>query len=120
MMSVASTPIVPQRVGLRWSLALLASAAAAAVYLNALHNPFIYDDHRLIVENNSLSAFPNLFVIVLHEITRPVVNLTYAIDWSVWGLDPFGFHLTNVLVHVVNVALVFQLAWRLTADAAPR
>jgi len=117
-MSVAPTPIVPARVGLRWSLALFASAAAAAVYLNALHNPFIYDDHRLIVENDSLSALPNLLAIAVHEITRPLVNLTYAIDWSIWGLDPFGFHLTNVLLHMVNVALVFLLAGRLTVDAA--
>lgn len=88
------------------------------VYLNSLHNPFVYDDHRLIVDNTSLSAFPNLLAIALHEMTRPLVNLTYAVDHAVWGLDPFGYHVTNIALHAVNVALMFGLVWRWTASHA--
>jgi tetratricopeptide (TPR) repeat protein len=37
------------------------------------------------------------------------VNISYALDTSVWGLDPFGYHLTNLLLHCLNVALLFWL-----------
>jgi len=42
----------------------------------------------------------------------PVRTLTYAIDCQVWGLNPAGFKLTNGLVHLANVLLVFWLALR--------
>jgi len=41
---------------------------------------------------------------------RPTVVLTYLTDFTVWGLNPIGFHLTNVLLHAFNAALVGALA----------
>ena len=51
---------------------------AGGVYLNALHNPFVYDDHHLVVANASIQHVANLRAIVLHDVTRPVVSLSYA------------------------------------------
>src|SRR5437667_4708512 len=87
-----------------------ASLLAGLVYLNALHNPFIYDDHQMVVDNPSIRHLFDLRFIVLYRVTRPFVNLSYAIDRAVWGPQPFGFHLTNVLLHMLNVALLFRLA----------
>src|SRR5579864_147309 len=98
----------------------LAVVLAALVYLNALHNPFVYDDQRLIVSNQSLQHLTDLRAIVLHEVTRPLVNFSYAVDFSIWGRTPFGFHLTSLLLHLVNVGLVYWLAWRLAADRVRR
>ena len=98
---------------------LLCSAVAllgGLVYLNALHNPFVYDDHRTIVDNGSIRSLTDPRSIVLHDVTRPLVNLSYALDRAVWGPVPFGFHLTSVLLHVLNVILLFQLARRLAED----
>jgi Flp pilus assembly protein TadD len=89
---------------------------AGLVYANALHNPFVFDDHRMIVENTSIHSLTNLRAVLLHEMTRPVVNLSYAVDYAIWGGGPFGFHLTNVLLHVVNVMLLFLVAWHLAGD----
>jgi protein O-mannosyl-transferase len=100
--------------------ALMACAGAAllsgAVYLNALHNPFVYDDFHTVVENASILNLANLRAIVLGAVTRPIVNFSYAVDRQVWGSAPFGFHLTNVLLHVTNVVLLFQIAWRFEKD----
>ena len=90
--------------------------AAALVYVNALDNPFVYDDFRLIVENPSLLDIPNLRAIAWREVTRPIVNFCYALDRRFWGPTPFGFHVTNVLLHTLNVGLVFLLAWRWNED----
>ncbi len=43
----------------------------------------------------------------------PVRTLTLALDYQVWGRRPFGFKLTNLLIHLVNVLLVFSLILRL-------
>ena len=49
--------------------------------------------------------------------TRPLVNLSYAVDYAFSGLDPFAYHVTNLLLHVVNVLLLFALTRRLARDA---
>jgi hypothetical protein len=91
---------------------------AGLVYLNALHNPFVYDDYHTIVTNTSIRPMINLRAIVLHDVTRPLVNASYAIDRAIWGGQPFGFHVTSVLLHMLNVGLLFALARRLTGSLA--
>ncbi|HEV2706918.1 MAG TPA: hypothetical protein VGV59_13395 [Pyrinomonadaceae bacterium] len=48
---------------------------------------------------------------------RPVFILSYYLDAVLWGRNPFGFHLTNLLLHVLNSLLVYALARALTVDA---
>jgi tetratricopeptide (TPR) repeat protein len=95
-----------------------AVALAGLVYLNALHNPFVYDDHHTIVTNTSLVRLTDLRAIVLHDVTRPLVNASYAVDRALWGAAPFGFHVTSVLLHMLNVAVLFALARRLAGSLA--
>ena len=87
-------------------------AMALLVYVNALHNPFVYDDYHTVIANTSIQRLTNLVVIVLHDVTRPLVNFTYAVDRATWGAAPFGFHVTNVVLHVLNVGLFVLLARR--------
>ena len=91
---------------------------AGGVYLNALHNPFVYDDHHLVVANASIQHVANLRAIVLHDVTRPVVSLSYAIDRAFWGGDPWGLHVTSVLWHALNALLLLMLGRRLIEDCA--
>jgi hypothetical protein len=103
--------------GRRGILACSAAAfLAVLVYLNALHGAFVYDDYRTIVVNSSIARLSSLPAIVVHDIARPMVNLSYAIDHRIWGDTPFGFHLTSLLLHVLNVILLFQVGWRFTLD----
>ena len=100
--------------------ALVACGVAAllggVVYLNALHNPFVYDDYHTVVENASIARVTDLRAIVLGAVTRPIVNFSYAVDRALWGTKPLGFHVTNVLLHMLNVVLLFALARRLSED----
>ena len=89
---------------------------AGLVYLNALGNPFVWDDFRTVATNRSLEDLSNLRGVLVHDATRPLVNLSYALDRAVWGPKPFGFHLTSVLLHMLNVLLFFQLTRRLVDD----
>ena len=76
----------------------------------------MYDDYRSVVANASLHDPGTIRAIVLHDVTRPIANLSYAIDRAIWGARPTGFHVTSVLLHVLNVVILFGLAWRLAVD----
>lgn len=93
----------------RLVLSVLAATLAGFAYLNALHNPFVYDDQSTIVGNPSLRHLGDLRALALHSLFRPALNVSYALDHAVWGLRPFGYHLTSVLLHMLNVVLVFRV-----------
>ena len=94
-------------------------AMALLVYVNALHNPFVYDDYHTVITNASIQSLTNLAAIVMHDVTRPLVNFSYAVDRATWGPSPFGFHLTNVVLHSLNVGLFVILARRAGLSRGP-
>ncbi|MBI2472869.1 MAG: tetratricopeptide repeat protein [Planctomycetes bacterium] len=87
------------------------------VFLNSLNNTFVYDDVFTITDNyfirdwgNFTAFFTDDYFKYSGEVTyRPVVTFSYFIDYSIWHLNPTGFHLTNILLHAVNAALVYLL-----------
>ena len=48
---------------------------------------------------------------------RPVVNISYALDRRLWGYQPFGYHLTSVLLHAANAVLLFLFLLRALRDS---
>jgi protein O-mannosyl-transferase len=85
------------------------------VYANSLGNQFVFDDIYLVEGNQRLRS---LDLSLLSSSYRPLRDLSYAIDFAIWGEGPFGFHLTNLVLHAGNVLLVFALVRRLTEDLA--
>ncbi|MFN3531127.1 MAG: tetratricopeptide repeat protein [Candidatus Brocadia sp.] len=85
-----------------------------------MQNSFVYDDESTIINNYFIrhwSNFPNLFTskyfVLSAELTyRPVVTLSYFIDYTFWHLNPLGYHLTNMLLHAMNSTLFFIFAFR--------
>ena len=49
----------------------------------------------------------------------PVTWLTLGADYVVWGMNPFGYHLTNLLLHAVSAALFYLVSRRLLELAIP-
>ena len=49
----------------------------------------------------------------------PLTWLTFGLDFDLWGMNPFGYHLTNVLLHSANAAIFYFVGRRLLALAAP-
>ena len=101
-------------------LATLAAAFSALVYINALNNPPVYDDLRTVLNNPSIEDVWAVGAIVYREMTRPVVNFSYALDRAISGGSLIGYHLTNVLLHTLNVLLLFQIARRTVEDQQAR
>ncbi|MFH1096959.1 MAG: tetratricopeptide repeat protein [Candidatus Desantisbacteria bacterium] len=86
------------------SLILLA-AIAILTSLNTLWGEFVYDDNMTILEDARIQDWHQIF----HWTPRHIRTITYIIDYHFWGLNPFGFHLTNLILHVVCCLLLFVL-----------
>jgi len=96
---------------------------------------FLWDDKDFISENQDLQSrgFWKRFLFSpfggaegLDEINpqaganrqfyRPLTSLSYRLDFQVWGLNPAGFHLTNILLHVLNSVLLLGLLLKFGLD----
>ncbi len=86
---------------------------SVGLYLNTLGHDFVFDDVTLILQNPNVRDL-DWFSIVYWDGYRPVRTLTYAVNYAIGGEDPFGYHLVNVLLHGLNVLLVYFLFLKLT------
>ncbi len=92
------------------------------VYSNTLDNGFVWDDTKLIAENvkvHYLKYIPQFFTRdyfdratapshsgLAQQYWRPLVLLSFSIDYFFWGQNPLGYHLTSVIFHTLNAILV--------------
>lgn len=88
-------------------------AVVVLCFANALGNEFVFDDIYLVTVNKQIQS---LNLPLLLSSYRPIRDISYAIDFALWGQDPMGFHFTSILIHAANVLLVFALVRRLTED----
>lgn len=88
------------------------------VYLPSLKNNFVWDDDLHIYNNPYIREIDTTFLYwsftsAVAALWHPLTIITFAIDYAIWGLDPFGYHLTNNLIHALNTLLVFILVLKL-------
>ena len=89
---------------------LIISAAVLAVYINAVDAPFVLDDPNVVERNIKLRDISNFFNIKELFGARPLVNLSFALNYRIAGLEVEIFHISNFLIHILNAILVFFLA----------
>jgi protein O-mannosyl-transferase len=107
-----------------WLLALAVFAFGILAYANTLHHEFVWDDpiwleQKIRFYRGPLDAFFEPKGIPSLRVYRPLAQLTYFLDQSLWWRNPFGFHLTSVVLHAVNGALVLLLAFALGLGTGP-
>ena len=104
---------------------LIAAAIVFFTYLPALQNGFVnWDDQACVYENPNIRTidiafFRYAFTAVVNSNWHPLTVISYAIDHSVWALDPLGYHLTNNIFHSLNAFLVAVIAVKLVRLANP-
>ena len=103
----------------RYYLAGSVALATLLVYLPALRNAFVdWDDDVYIFANPYLKAPAFDFVkwafrTIIAGSWHPLTWISYSLDYAVWGLNPLGYHLTNIILHAVNAFVVVLLAIKL-------
>jgi len=105
------------------SIALAVAAFTIAVFLPALRNDFVnWDDYDLLVNNPyyrglGWQQLAWMFSTFHQGHYQPLSWITLAVDYYLWGLNPVGYHLTNILLHGANAALFFLIAQKLLSVA---
>ena len=92
------------------------------VYLPALRGGFIWDDDSYVTENQALRSLEGLGKIW----TQPGTELQYYplsysgfwVQYHLWNLHPFGYHLINILLHAVNAVLLWGVLRRLAVPGS--
>jgi tetratricopeptide (TPR) repeat protein len=90
-----------------------------AAYSNSLHVPFLFDDTPAVVENRTLRQLSLVWPVLLYPPAsgntvqgRPVLNLSFAGNYSLGGLDVVGYHVVNLAVHIAAALVLFGLTRR--------
>lgn len=124
---------------MKWVMVGILVLLPFLVYLNCLHNDFVYDDFRLVSQNQGIKGLHNLpRILGIKKKTgayRPVRMASYVLDYSInqhlWsqlkglvgrydgydqGLNPFGYRFSNLVYHIITVLLVFLVVNALTGN----
>jgi tetratricopeptide (TPR) repeat protein len=87
-------------------------ALVAVAYANSLHGKFIFDDPKLIQQDDALmnvKTFGDVISLIATGGWRKLLRVTYALNYYWGGLDSFGYHVVNVSLHAINVLLVYGI-----------
>jgi protein O-mannosyl-transferase len=105
---------------------LLLAMVTLAFYNPVNRHPFVnYDDDRYVTENphvrQGLTADTFTWALTSTEQANwhPLTWMSHALDCSLYGLNPVGHHFTSILLHAVNVILLFLLLMWATERLAP-
>src|SRR5256886_4643479 len=98
------------------------AAVTVLAYRPAWNGGFIWDDDDCVTNNELLTAPDGLrriwFSLDSPSQYFPLVYSTFRIEHALWGLNPAGYHWTNLLLHVANALLVWRLLARLKIPGA--
>ncbi len=113
---------------LKVALGVVLALAAWLLYINTLSGEFIKDDIYQVLRNEWIRDFRNTPEMIFSSVWsfmedggeatfyRPVMHLSYMISYALSELRPWGFHLVNILLHSLNVIMVYLLSLRLLRD----
>lgn len=98
---------------------------ACLCFAGILRNEFVWDDWAFVVRTMGFRGLDLrhlrwMSTTATMSTFAPLAWLSYAIDYSAWRLQPFGYHLTNLLLHAANTVIFYGLAGVLLCRVFPR
>ena len=97
-----------------WWPVLAIALVTGMVYANTVKNEFLFDDLETIVElqrEGGKGAFADVLGLLQGRPSyRPVRTASYAFDYALSGLEPWGYHLTNIVYHTLTAVIVYLTA----------
>ena len=92
------------------------SITGALLYANTLNSPFVFDDKHNITENPAI-RISSLDICSLHNAgfkspssRRPVANISFALNYLFGKYNVTGYHIANILIHILNSIFVYLLS----------
>ncbi|HXC02744.1 MAG TPA: hypothetical protein VNU49_08850, partial [Opitutaceae bacterium] len=92
--------------------------AALAAYHNSFSGPFVFDDLASITDNPTIRHLGSAWSPPVDSTAggRPLLNLTFAINYALGGLNVWGYHVFNLLVHTLAGLTLFGIVRRTLAS----
>src|SRR5436309_186845 len=91
--------------------------ATLIAYIPAIRAGYIWDDNDYVQNNINLRSAQGLADTWLapHTLPQyyPLVHTTFWIEYHLWGLEPLGYHLVNVLLHICSALLLLAILKKL-------
>jgi tetratricopeptide (TPR) repeat protein len=125
--SVAEPASAPVSTGLTRSLQVLAIVLAiVAAYSGTMRVPFFFDDLPAIVDNPTIRHLGDMASVLSPPSAmgddsgasgRPFINLSFALNYACGGLDPWGYHATNLAIHIASALLLYGIVRRTCGSA---
>lgn len=109
-------------------LAILLILISSAVYFNSLKGALFWDDESTVLNNvfirNPIHYLSQIFTTSYHSgsgetlnFYRPLATLSFSLDYRIWKFNPFGYHLFNVILHILSGILAFFILNKLFSSA---
>jgi hypothetical protein len=89
---------------------LLIIILSAVIYANTFDVPFYFDDNHAIENNHAISQFD--IKRIFFSSPRPVLDVTFAVNYYFGKLNVFGYHLVNLLLHMINGVMLYFIVLR--------
>jgi Flp pilus assembly protein TadD len=105
-----------QKVVFLFSLMLV--LLGTVLYFRTLQAPFLFDDRISISENDIVKDFPK--ALATGSQNRYIGTLSFAVNYLITGAQVYGYHVTNVAIHIGNAFLVYLLVQLLVNSPALR
>ena len=78
----------------------------SVIYYNSLNAPFVFDDIVCIVRNYDITQLKDIIPKLINY-DRPITILSFALNYYFGKLNTFGYHIFNIIIHIINCVLVF-------------
>lgn len=97
----------PSKLSLPKVQMLIVCLLGLAAYSNTLHVEFVFDDFGSIVGNNNIKGIANFLTLTSLSESRFVCDLSFALNYTLNGLNPVGYHVVNLSIHLITALLVY-------------
>jgi len=113
-------------VPLKLNLSMVAGVAiivlvAILAYLPSICGGFVLDDNLFVTENDLIrtpDGLHKLWCTTESQDYWPMTNTTFWIEWRLWETNPIGYHVTNLILHVVEALLIWVILRKMTIPGA--
>lgn len=101
-----------------WFACIIIAIVAAVAYSNSFSGPFIFDDRSSIEDNATIKKLWPIWPAITpipggHTVSgRPILNLSFALNYAAGGLAVWGYHFVNLTLHILAAFTLFGFLWR--------
>ncbi len=116
-----NNPYWPPADPFKWLILILFFFVGLLFYFSSFQNGFIWDDQMVITPNLYIRDWVHIKEIFSTDIHhfgldksnfyRPLQAVSYMLDYSVWQLNPMGYHVSSVLIHILNSFLIYLIVF---------